>query len=280
MTVINPVAQLASLSSGPSSSGFVRNGREVEWSQAALGNAFESGPCTSSVSYPNKQSLCDDLLDDERDEVADADPKPLGSLELARFYEWTHVDQISCTGSDVNQERTIARIRGRLANTRSSKFAQEFSDGWASGSPSLRSVATPLSSTAYSLQEAISRLLDARADIAGPHVVHVPLAFKPFAQALSIDSNLDYLVSFDNYAKTYIPATNISGGGAATAPNASQAWIGITGGYEWSYGNYREETGRTIDARRANTLFVQGEEDLWFRFETCNTFLAKATLYS
>lgn len=276
---------IASIIAGPSTTGFVRAGRQLDWNADIFrdGTVSEAGPCEAPVSYPNKQSLCDGLLDDEREEVTDADPKPVNSLLLERFYTWTTVDNIQCLTSDIVKERHLELVKTRLDNVRSSKFAQEFSDGWASGSASLRSSAVPISNTAYTLQVAVSRLLRARilAEAPGPHFIHIPMAFKPFAKDLNIDSDGDFRVVFDNYVESYTPEENISGGGAATAPTAgSQAWVGITGPFEYAHGDQNSDAVRTIDAKVANQMFIQGEEKLWFRYETCNTFLAKVTLYS
>lgn len=276
---------LTSITASPTTTGFVRAGRQLTWDADMFGDStkFEAGPCESPTSYPNKQSLCDGLLDDERDEVADADPKPVNELLWEEFYPWTAVDQIQCLMSDIVKERHLELVKTRLNNVRSSKYAQEFSDGIYSGSPSLRSNAVPLSDTAYSLQVAISRLLRARvqAEAPGPHFIHIPIAFKPFAKDLNLDSDEDVRLVFDNYVESYVPATNISGGGAATAPTANtQAWVGITGPFEYSYGEQDSDAAKTIDAKTANRMFIQGEEKLWFRYETCNTFLAKVTLYS
>lgn len=281
--VHNPIA---SISAGPSTTGFIRAGRDIGLpvDQWRAGVKFESGPCDPPISYPNKQVACeitDSLVD--ADLITDADPKEEHVVAFEAFYPWTIYENIVCDTSDVVKQRHLDLIETRVGQLRSSLFAQEFSGGGYSGSPSLATTAVPLSTTAYTLTQAIQRLIDARvaAGAPGPHFIHLPIVLEPLASSLTLVSTDDYRLVFDNYVKAYVPTENTADGDApAVIPNASQAWIGITGPYEYTFDSIEVESVKTLDSKQLNKRFVQAEQKLFFRYETCNTFLAKVTVYS
>jgi hypothetical protein len=286
MADVTPIPVVASIEAGPSTSGFVRGGRDLGWDVAVWRDevTFDGGPCDSPDSYPNKSAACfdDSLVSDAF--LAAADPKAEHELNTeGPFFPWTVVENLICNGSDIAKERHLVLSKRRLDQVRSSKFAQEISAGGMSGSPSFQSDGVSISNTAYSLTVALQRLLDARvvAEAPGPHIFHVPSVFQPLASALTLTGTEDYKIVFDNYAKIYDPTQPIVGGGNATVPGAGEAFVAVTGPYEYAFEPVGDPTvSRTLDARRANKLFIQAEQKLFYRFETCNVFLAKVTVYS
>lgn len=278
------MAEVASIVPGPSTGGFERGGRQTSIEESVWRDSakFIAGPEDSPNSYVNRQSECDGLIDDSRDEISGLSDKIVNETYLEAFYPWPVYEIQACYTSDIVKPADLQRARDKLASVRSSKFAQEISDGVWSGSPSFRSSAVPLSSTSYSLTEAMQRLLDARvtAEAPGPHVFHLPSVLEPKASNAVLSSTPDYTIVFDNYVQSYVPDTNISGGGAATAPTPGvQAWIAITGPYEYGFSSVETEPVQTIEARRLNKRLIRAEQQLFFRYETANTFLAKVTLY-
>lgn len=278
------MAEVASIVPGPSTGGFERGGRQTSIEESVWRDSakFIAGPEDSPNSYVNRQSECDGLLDDTRDEITGLSDKVVNETYLEAFYPWPVYELEACYTSDIVKPSDLQRASDKLASVRSSKFAQEISDGVWSGSPSFRSSAVPLSSTAYSLQIAIQRLVNARvlAEAPGPHFVHLPAVLKAKADSASIVSNDLYTLVFDNYVQSYIPDTNIAGGGAATAPtDGTEAWVAITGPYEYGFSAAETEAVQTIDARRLNKRLIRAEQQLFYRYETANTFLAKVTLY-
>lgn len=283
-TIIEGVemAKVPGIEGSPTTDGFIRSGRETalsleDWRDVAR---FNAGPCDGAESFPNQQSLCDDLLPDD---VSAETLKTENDLYQESFYPWPIVNIISCIGDDIVTVEDRARATNRLVNNRSALMAKEFSNGRYSGSPSLRSDASPISTTAYSLRDAIARGVEARVNALaeGPHFVHLPVVLKPLADELGIVSNDVYTLVFDAYDKTYVPTQNtIDGGIAAVAPTANQAWIGVTGRYEYGYDTIATESVNTLDAKRANKKLVRAEQQVFYRFETCDTFLVKTTVFS
>lgn len=273
------MAEVASIVPGPTTGGFERGGRPTGIDLSVWGDSakFIAGPCDAPNSFVNKQSVCDGLIDD------DTDPKIENATYLEAFYPWPVYEIQSCVGDDIVKESDLRRVTDRLNSVRSSKFAQEISAGVSSGSPTFKSSAVPISDTAYTLTQAIARLLDVRVGIeaAGPHVIHLPVALAPLASGASLVSSDVYSLVFDNYVKSYIPDEDIyDDSGAASAPTANQAWIAITGGYEYGSSSVETQAVTTVDARRANKRLIRAEQQLFYRYETCNTFLAKVTVFS
>lgn len=279
-----PVA--ASIVAGPSTSGFVKGGRKVDWELDVWRDSvkFDAGPCDSPDSYPNKVAACDPDTLVSSAYIAAADPKAEHQVYTeGPFFPWTVVENIVCYTSDVVKARHLALAQARIDQVRSSKFAQEISRGGMSGSPSFQSDGVSISNTAYDLVEALQRLLDARvvAEAPGPHIFHVPSVFQPLASSLTLVTTEDYKIVFDNYTKTYDPAQPLVGGGNATAPTANtEAFVAVTGPYEYTFDGVTVDKASTSDALRLNKSFIQAEQKLFYRFETCNTFLAKVTVFS
>lgn len=273
------MAEVASIVPAPTTGGFERGGRPTGIDLAVWRDStrFVAGPCDAPSSYVNKQSVCDGLVAD------DTDPKIENATYLEAFYPWPIYEIQSCVGDDIVKASDLQRATDRLNSVRSSKFAQEISDGIYSGSPSFRSSATPVSDTAYSLTQAIAHLLDVRAGLeaAGPHIIHLPMALAPIAGSSSLSSTDNYTLVFDNYVKDFVPDLDIlDDSGQAQAPTANQAWIAITGAYEHAFSPVETQSVSTIDAKRANKRLIRAEQQLFFRYETCNTFLAKVTVFS
>lgn len=274
------MAEVPSIIPGPTTGGFERGGRPTSigldvWSESAK---FVAGPCDAPNSFVNKQSVCDGLIAD------DNDPKIENSTYIEAFYPWPVYEIQSCVGDDIVKLVDLQRAENKLNAVRSSKFAKEISNGVSSGSPTFKSSAVPVSDSSYTLTQAIAHLLDARMSVeaVGPHIIHLPVALAPIAGNSELVSNDVYSLVFDNYDQSYIPDEDIlDDSGQATAPTVgTQAWIAVTGGYEYGFSPVETQPVTTIDARRANKRLIRAEQQLFYRYETCNTFLAKVTVFS
>lgn len=271
---------------GPTTTGFISGGREVPFSSEDWADkvSYVGDNGEASVGYPNKQVLCEtELLDEENPLVGDADPKAVYDRVIhGPFYPWTIYDFEKCDSTDIVTDADLARVRNKLTNNRSAHFANEISTGALSGSPSFLSVGVPVSDTAQSVVDGVARLIDARvtAKAQGPHIIHVNPVLRPKFEDANLVSNDLYRIVYDDYAKTYTPTQDLVGGGSATAPNASQAWIAITGAYEYGFVEGTADKAETIDARLTNSQLVGVEDKLFYRFDTTNVFLAKVTVFS
>jgi len=280
------MAKVPGIVSGPVTDGFIRGGRETDigvsdWAERV---SFVSGPVDAPSSWINRDAECDGVLDDQRTEIDTLTDKVESSTYIdGPFYPWPVYQIVSCIGDDIVRPEDEQLVEDKVNSVRSSKFAQEFSDGIWSGSPSLRSTAVPISNTAFSLTNAIMRLVDQRVSVeaSGPHFVHLPAFLKPMADSLHLESNDVYRLVFDNYVKSYVPDEDIlNDSGKAVAPTSNQAWIAVTGPYEYASSPIETEAVKTIEARKANKKLVRSEQQLFYRYETANTFLAKVTVFS
>lgn len=269
----------------PVTDGFIRGGREVpfgvdEWRGDDVQHKQE--PCDAGGSYPNAQKWCDDELVD----FPAGDPLPektgVETVVSLPFNSWTMHHEEYCERTDIVLDADKARVAKHLENITSALFAQELSLGSYSGNPSFRSIGVAVTDTAYAPKDAVARLLDARVDnlVVGPHIIHAPIALKPFFDDLNIASNDTYRVVYDAYVKSFDPVQNTIAGGATTAPTSSQAWIAITGQYEYATDGASTEETVTIDARTANTSFIQAEKKAFYHLDTCGIFLAKVTVFA
>lgn len=274
----------------PATNGFLRGGSETaipldDWRYQV---EFVGGPCEPSKSYPNITSVCrteDDPQNPilELGRLGEYDPKEVSETSIfGPFYPWPVYDIQVCGPDDKVKPVDRERVVNQLNNHRSRRFAREFSDGVFSGSPSLRSVGVPVSNTSFLPLRAVGELIQARVDagVSGPHIVHVPLVLRPFFEDVSLVSNEDYRIVYDDYSKSYVPDANVVGGGSATAPTSAQAWIGVTGAYEYDSSPIVLDDDYTIESKKGNLKSVKGEQQMFYRFETCGVFLAKVTVFA
>lgn len=273
----------------PISGGFLRGGSETvipldDWRYKV---DFVGGPCEPAKNYPNIQSVCESEEDPENpvvdlERLGEYDPKDVSDTHIVEgFRPWPVYEIEQCAGDDIVRPSDRQRVLDQLANHRSSLFAREFSDGLYSGSPSLRSVGVPVSNTAFGPVRAVAELLAARVSVgvAGPHIIVVPLEFRPYFENVDLVSNEDYRIVYDTFAKSYIPDEDIVGGGEATAPGSGQGWIGIVGNYEYGWSDIVLDDTATIEGKTGNVKAVMGEQQLFYRFDTCGVFLAKVAVF-
>ncbi len=271
---------------GPTTTGFISGGREVPFSSEDWADrvSYVGDNGEASVGYPNKQVLCEtELLDDSNPLVGDADPKAAYDRVIhGPFHPWTAYDFEKCDTTDIVTEADLARVRNKLTNTRSALFANEISLGTFSGSPSFRTVGQSVSNTAQTAINGVARLIDARVSVKaqGPHIIHVPVVLRPRFEDANIVSNDLYRIVYDDYVDIYDPTSALVGGGNATAPSAGEAFIAVTGAYEYGFVEGVAGKAETIDARLTNSQLVGVEDKLFYRFDTTNVFLAKVTVFS
>jgi len=274
------VGRIARVTGKPTVGGFTSSGvntsvEQYDWDYTE----FLGSPCAKPDGWPNVQAACDPSLD--FDPVDPGSKSVEGWSQNGPFFSFPSYRNIECFGDDIVSEEEVGLVRQDLVFRQSARLAREFSLGELSGSPSLKSVGVPISNTAYSVVDTVGHLVEARSsnESYGPYNIHVPSFLRPLFEKEKIVSNEMYRVIYDSYSARYVPAMNIPGGSAATIPDSKQAWVAISGGYEWGASEPMVGVAQTIEDRRANKKFIQGEHHLFYRFETCNVFLAKVTAF-
>lgn len=185
-----------------------------------------------------------------------------------------------CLTTDIPDVNLGLRSKSSFIAGRSSVFAQEISTGIYSGNPSFKSVAIPLNDTATDLVNGISWLINERVSngAIGKHKIHIPALFNVIAQHNNIGSDELSDYSFDNYATSYTPDLLMPNGQPATAPEDDEAWIVITGEYEYGYTNPIYASAEGVDTKSTNSRYSRLENQAIYRFDTCHVYAIKVKL--
>lgn len=209
--------------------------------------------------------------------VADKD---FCSPSIVEFFPFPIFWGEECFGDDVVNDDLLARARQMLNASRSAVMAKEISDSIYSNSPSFADVAIPLNDAAVDLKTGISWLLDnrVRSGVGGKHKIHLPALLAPSAQELQIASNSLYDIVVDNYVKDYVPVNTMADATVPAVVGANEAWVTVTGEYEYSFTNPEYVVAESLDAKRGNGRVVRFEQQAIFRFDVCNVFAVKVRL--
>lgn len=165
----------------------------------------------------------------------------------------------------------------------SHEFAKELATGEYSGSPSFTSVAVPVTSTAVTITEALSRLKRARAEagVIGGAIFHAHEALAPYFQELTVERpdglyliGTNDIIIFDRYP-TYTPETADEEGTEPVVPDPDETYITITGQVEYKLGKVNVNAGRK---ELQNRLYVRAEQQGIFRFDPCGVYAALVAL--